>query len=137
MIDKLITALGKSYSDPLLSDALSVLEVDISNELILPDNEYRVYVERPDYGLALTFTDGRVFTGAKASNELYFSGLFIYSSGVDDYSQFEGNLPANIDFLHSHRDLVKKFGEPTVNLWIIKSRALFIAEAFFEHSKLY
>ena len=83
-------------------------------ELILEDGDYRTYIERPEHGYCLTFTDEAVFLGIDdktiGSGGLIFSGVFFYSEGKDGYKQFQGKLPQNVKFEDEQEDLKIKLG---------------------------
>jgi hypothetical protein len=85
-----------------------------NEKVILEEGDYRTYVERPEHGYCLTFTDEAMFIGldeqAIGAGSLYLSGIFFYSEDYDGYKQFKGELPNNVFFNDSTGDLQSKLG---------------------------
>ncbi len=112
--ENLLECLGEPISSRRLASALQEESIDLSNGLILPEGEYRAYIERPTEGYSLAFTDEAVFSGIPnqpiGKGALYLSGVFLYTEGKDGYSQFVGKLPMGLSFFMSRKDIQKKLG---------------------------
>ncbi|ASA57895.1 hypothetical protein [Vibrio gazogenes] len=113
-INPLLSLLGLPKSDTTLSVELEKKDIVISNELVLGDDEYRAYIERPNYGFCLIFTDESYFLGnsgvAIGEGELFYSGVFFHSEGKDDYKEYKEDLPFNLSFLDTRDDVLNKLG---------------------------
>lgn len=100
--EKLLKLIGKVVTDNELEAFLHESGIDLGAELWLEEGEYRAYIERESLGFCLTFTDEAMFKGVNdqqiGSGPLFFSGVFFYAEGKDDYSQYTGVLPHSIDF---------------------------------------
>ncbi|MEJ2046127.1 MAG: hypothetical protein P8X74_19220 [Reinekea sp.] len=107
--------LGEKVSLPEFKDFLSQNSVELPTELDLPEGEYNAYIERPDEGYSMVFTDEAVFLGnlssGLADGELFFSGVFLYSEGKDGYKQFEGIMPQGLNFNSLSKDFISSFGK--------------------------
>ncbi len=116
-LEKFIRLIGKSASDEELTNAVSIVDVNLKKELQLPDGEYRAYIECPKSGFSLVFTDKAVFLGKTQQSigigDLYFSGIFLYAEGKDGYSKFQGDLPNGLSFDSTNEELVRKLGTPS------------------------
>lgn len=118
-LEHLFKCIGQTSNDENLVRELLVAGVDLSEGLDLPEGEYRTYVERPENGFSLVFTDEAMFLG-KASQavglgELFMSGVFLYAEGKDGYSQYKGSLPLNLSFDVTSEILSKNFGDSSWN----------------------
>ncbi|HEY9199450.1 MAG TPA: hypothetical protein VIR60_08790 [Gammaproteobacteria bacterium] len=113
----LAALMGLCIGEPALRVGLLREQVDISKCPPLPEGEYRTYLEMPDQGVSLVFTDEAMFLGkgqqAIGSGPLFFSGLFLYSQGKDGYDQFRGQLPEGLEFADSRATVLAKLGEPS------------------------
>ncbi|WP_447529897.1 hypothetical protein [Vreelandella sp. TE19] len=113
-IESLLKCLGEPASSRQLARILQQEGIDLSSELILPDSEYRAYIERPSKGYSLVFTDEAVFLGRTnqpiGKGLLYLSGVFLYGEGKDSYSQFKGELPTSLSFSTSQEDIKTMLG---------------------------
>jgi hypothetical protein len=118
-IGKLLKHLGQSITSQKLLNDLLEIGINPSQELILPDGEYRAYIERSNEGLSFVFTDEAIFLGkadqAIGKGDLYFSGVFLYAEGKDGYKQFVGNMPMNLSFENTRDEIVKYLGKPSWN----------------------
>lgn len=116
-LNDLISFLGKTSKDELLIQYFSSINIDISDKLSLPDGEYRTYIDKPELGISLAFTDEAMFLDKDNQpigfGLLYFSDIFLYSEGKDGYSQFKGILPADISFNSVYDELFSSFGAPS------------------------
>lgn len=116
-LSQLIDVLGKPVNDEELQNAFSQNTLLNSLQTLkLPGGEYSAYIERPGEGFSLIFTDEAMFLGKAGqtigSGPLYFTGIFLYAEGKDNYSQYKGDLPLQIHFEKTRDDFVKNFGEP-------------------------
>lgn len=113
--ESLLNFFGSPAGDKSLIDYMSKNNISLSSELSLNDDEYRAYIERPDDGFCLIFTDETYFLGKGnqeiGSGEIFFSGVFFYAEGKDGYSQYKKNLPYNISFNDTREDVVRNLGE--------------------------
>jgi hypothetical protein len=118
-IEDLLTCLGQSELDQRLIGILQEIGIDLPNELSLPEGEYRAYIERPNEGYSLVFTDEAMFLGkgnqAIGKGALYLSGIFLYAEGKDGYLQFEGELPMKLSFSNMREDIIEELGKATWN----------------------
>ncbi|MFZ6707996.1 hypothetical protein [Undibacterium sp. TC9W] len=116
-INLFISQLGMSVLTPSVITLFAGISVDLSNDLNLPMDEFDCYVEQPDDGICFVFTDEAMFLGKDkqvlGSGPLYFSGIFLYAEGKDNYSQFRGVIPFGISFTDKHEELVSLMGVPT------------------------
>lgn len=84
-------------------------------ELRLEEGEYRAYIEYKHMGFCLTFTDEAMFRGFSkqtiGSGPLYFSGVFFYAEGKDEYVQYDGWLPKSIGFEKTSSQLNQSLGQ--------------------------
>lgn len=109
--------LGLDQYDSKLIDALREWGVDISIELFLLPERYSAYIERPDQGFSVIFTDEAKFKGigdqALGQGGLFFSGIFLYAQGQDDYDQYQGALPFELSFDLHATDIARQLGKPS------------------------
>ena len=103
--------IGKPVSDKELANWLSISGNQAPS---LEEGNYRAYLEYPEHGYCLTFTDEAIFLGIEqqfvGEGELYFCGVFFYSEGLDGYNQFCGDLPQNVLFEDDTKSLKIKLG---------------------------
>jgi hypothetical protein len=120
--DKLLSLLGRSAKDYELIPFCAENNLDISKVELEPEF-YRGYLEKKQEGFSLVFTDEREFLNkpeqALRKGELYFSGVFFYADGKEDFSEYRGTLPKDIRFSDTREELLTKLGEPS---WQRKSR---------------
>ncbi|WP_447927010.1 hypothetical protein [Vreelandella sp. EE27] len=118
-IENLLGCLGDAVSSRQLNSILQKEGIDLSSDLILPDSEYRTYIERPAKGYSLVFTDEAVFLGITnqpiGKSALYLSGVFLYGEGKDGYTQFNGKLPIGLSFSANQEDIKTMLGNPSWN----------------------
>ncbi|WP_370981218.1 hypothetical protein [Agaribacterium sp. ZY112] len=114
-LDELLPLLGRSVVDSQLNSFLSVLSDGLVRGLALPSGEYRTYYENRSDGYSLVFTDEAMFLGREdqgiGTGSLYLSGIFLYSEGKDDYSEYAGSMPNGIRFDATQSDIAKVLGE--------------------------
>ena len=118
---ELLRCLGLVASDKNLVKQMDKLGIDLRSELFLEKDEYGsydgsdAYIERPSDGYCLLFSDEAEFLGkgdqAIGVGELYFSTVFFYSEGKDEYSQYKDELPFELSFEDRREDVVHKLGE--------------------------
>jgi len=121
--DELLSYLGLPGSNQELIEYMGALKVDLANEMYLEKDEYgnydgyRVYIERPRDGYCLVFSDEAEFLGKRdqpiGAGELYFSTVFFYSEGKDDYSEYESDLPFGLMFQDTRDNVIRKLGVPS------------------------
>jgi hypothetical protein len=111
----LLSLFGYPVSDKKLLEFMSANKISINDELSLGDDEYRGYIERPDDGFSLVFTDEAYFLGRGnfpiGKGELFYSGMFFYSEGKDDYKEYKSDLPFSLSFNDTRTDVLNKLGE--------------------------
>jgi len=118
---KLLGYLKLASSEQKLLDYMYTLGVDLKKELFLEKDEYGsydgsdAYIERPLGGYCLLFSDEAEFLGKRDQpigvGKLYFSTVFFYSEGKDEYSQYKGELPFGLSFEDRRENVVHKLGE--------------------------
>jgi len=120
--DELLSLLGRSVKDYELIPFCAANNLDI-NKVELEPEFYRGYLEKKEEGFSLVFTDEREFLNKAGQvlgkGDLYFSGVFFYSDGKEDFSEYGSKLPQNIRFSDTRENLLAKLGEPS---WQRKSR---------------
>jgi hypothetical protein len=57
-VSRVLCYLGESINNSNLIEVLLESGIDIKKEVILPEGEFRTYIERPAEGISLVFTDG-------------------------------------------------------------------------------
>ncbi|XAW88180.1 hypothetical protein ABDK09_01990 [Vibrio sp. CDRSL-10 TSBA] len=116
-LNELMSFLGKTSKDEPLIRYFSSISVDISDKLSLPDGEYRVYIDKPELGISIAFTDEAIYLDKEnqpiGMGLLYFSDIFLYSEGKDGHSQFKGILPVDISFNSDYNDISSSLGSPS------------------------
>ena len=112
-----LSLLGLSSSDNQLIDFLDQNNISIKQELGLPTGDYRAYIERPEKGYCLVFTDEAMFLNlgnqALGEGELYLTGIFLYAEAKDNYSQFPGPIPFDITFDLEREKILEILGKPS------------------------
>ncbi|ASK56567.1 hypothetical protein CEQ48_18140 [Vibrio tarriae] len=117
MIDTLflLSLMEKASGDSKLKSGFDILNLSLPKDLALNDDEYRAYVEYPEFGLCIIFTDESYFAGKASlpigSGKLFYSGLFFHSEGKDGYSEYKGKLPFGLLFTDTRQDVVNKLGQ--------------------------
>lgn len=119
--DELLSYLGLPGSNQKLIEYMGTLGVDLQNEMFLERDEYGsfdgfdAYIERPNEGYCLVFTDEAEFLGKgdqpAGIGELYFSTVFFYSEGKDNYSEYKEELPFGLTFRDTREDVIDKLGD--------------------------
>lgn len=108
----ILKLLGKPLSDETVQSWLTASQKAFPS---LEEGDYRTYIEYPEQGYCLIFTDEAMFLGIEHQplglGSLFLSGVFFYSEGLDGYSQFTGNLPEDIQFQYDSKLLKNRFGE--------------------------
>ena len=111
----LLSFMGLSSTDKNLVDSMSQNQIYLEQELSLGIDEYRAYIEKPEDGFALIFTDESYFLGKGDSvigeGDLFYSGIFFHSEGKDDYSEYKAVLPFELSFSDTRVDVLNKLGE--------------------------
>jgi len=111
----LLKLFGLSSSNQELLEYMNQINVAIDSELSLSDGEYRAYIEKPDDGYCLIFTDEAYFLGKPnqpiGSGTLFFGGVFFHSEGKDGYMQYKGELPFGLSFDDTRESVLNKLGE--------------------------
>src|SRR5690606_14543460 len=83
--------------------------------LSLEDDDFDAYVEKRELGLCLLFTDEAKFLGLAnqpiGQGKLYFSTVFFYSEGKDNYNQYKSDLPFGLSFNDTRQDVLMKLGQ--------------------------
>ncbi|KGJ93302.1 hypothetical protein GAB14E_2626 [Colwellia psychrerythraea] len=109
-ITKLI---GKPVSDEAINNWLTVEGHQLP---VLEEGDYRTYIESPEQGYSVIFSDESMFLGNEqqpiGAGELFLSGVFFYSDGLDGYEQFIDGLPKSIKFEDNYESLNNKLGIP-------------------------
>ena len=113
-IFKLMSLMESRADDPILIRYLEESGIKLEDELELPDGEFNAYVERPDQGYALVFTDEAVLLGDLNApiglRPLRLSGIFLYLSEIEDYKPFDGVLPFGLPRLLIRQELTRVLG---------------------------
>lgn len=116
-INEILAYLGRASSDQELANVFFGVGVDLALELRLPSGEYRAYIERPELGVSFVFTDEAVFLGENNQSVgvggLYFTGIFLYADGKEQYAQFSGHIPKGLSFTVDRDGVIKNLGEPS------------------------
>lgn len=111
----LLSLLGLPKSDKKLIGFMSKNQIQVDQELFLGSDEYRAYIERPLLGFCSIFTDESYFFGVGdmviGEGNLYFSGVFFYSEGKDNYNQYKSDLPFGLSFNDTRQDVLMKLGQ--------------------------
>lgn len=118
--NELLSYLGLPGSAQELIKYMSALGVDLANEMRIEKDEYgnydgyRSYIERPRNGYCLVFSDETEFLGKRDQpvgvGELYFSTVFFYSDGKDNYAEYKNDLPFGLSFNDTRQDVLAKLG---------------------------
>lgn len=108
----LTAAIGKSVDSPEVQRLFA--DQDITEELIVDDNDYETYVERPMLGYSLNIIE-QEFIKNPLYNEpqnktLVVRGCHFNSEGYEDYAQCRGELPFGINFEDSREVVLNKLG---------------------------
>lgn len=117
MVDskEILGFLGLEKTNPKLVEYMKKKEINLDSELFFGNDEYRSYIERPELGFCLIFTDEAYFLGNGdipiGSGDLFYSGIFFYSEGKDDYRQYKSTLPFGLSFDDTRENVVNKLGE--------------------------
>ena len=110
----ILSMLGKVSTDQKLVEYLSLNDIFLDKELSLEESEYDTHIERPDLGFSLLFTDEAKFLGLAeqsiGSGGLYFSAIFFYSEGEEDFNEYKYDLPSGLSFDDKEEDVRKKLG---------------------------
>jgi hypothetical protein len=111
----LIAVLGLPITDGALQSALS--REGITDEPVLPDGEYRAYLQCLAAGVELVFTDEAMFLGklqaSIGAGPLYLSGVFIYRERRDGYEPYAGELPNELTFAKTRDAVHAAMGAPS------------------------
>ena len=109
----LLSFLGCAASETNLIDYLKVNNI-LLNGLALEEDDFDAYVEKQEFGFCLMFTDEAKFLGLAnqpiGHGKLYFSTVFFYSEGKDNYSEYQGTLPFGLSFNDTRTDALAKLG---------------------------
>jgi hypothetical protein len=112
--EDLLSYLGLSESDAALISYMNSISISLADELKLEKGRFWAYIERQKQGFSLSFTDEAMFLGIKEQaigvGGLYFSCVFFYSEGKDDYLQYQGTLPLKLSFQDTRNTLIAKLG---------------------------
>jgi hypothetical protein len=116
-LSSIISIMGKPISDANVKNVLSSIFVDVDKDVDSMSDDFRVYVERPEEGFSLIFTDEAHFLNIPNQSigvgERYFTGMFLYSEGKDGYAEFKSPLPKNLSFANSRDEALQKLGSPS------------------------
>lgn len=111
----LLNLFGSPASDQTLLSYMADNKIFINDELLLENGRYRAYIERPDEGFSLVFTDEAYFLGKDNQpvgvGELFYSGIFFHSEGKDNYKEYKSNLPFHLSFSDTRINVLDKLGE--------------------------
>ncbi len=115
--DELLALLGRAVSDKELTGCFSKNSINVSKEIKLESGDYSTYLERKNDGYSLVFTDEGMFLNKPkqpfGEGPLYFSGVFFYAEGKNEYSQYKEDIPYKVEFSDTREELLKKLGEPS------------------------
>lgn len=113
----IISIMGKPIGDANVKNVLSSIFVNVDKDVDLASEDFRVYVERPEEGFSLIFTDEAHFLNKSGQSigvgERYFTGMFLYSEGKDGYTEFKYPLPKNLSFANTRDEVLQKLGNPS------------------------
>jgi len=108
----ILKLIGKPLSDEAVQNWLTDSRKAFPS---LEEGDYRTYIEYPDQGYCLIFTDEAMFLGIEHQplgvGSLFLSGVFFYSEGLDGYSQFTGSLPEGLTFQNNSKSIKVSLGE--------------------------
>ena len=86
-------------------------------QLKLKKGDYDSYIERPELGIYLVFSDeesvNRPLPQEVKEGELILTNVTARSGEKDNYLRFTGELPLGLQFGLSREDVRKKLGPPT------------------------
>lgn len=118
MVDtkELLSFLGCPSSDKGLVDYLNAKQIFLTG-LSLEEDDFDAYVENQKLGFCLVFTDEAKFLGLAnqpiGQGKLYFSTVFFYSEGKDNYTEYKSDLPFGFSFNDTRQDVLAKLGAPS------------------------
>ena len=116
-LQALLASLGKPITDDTVNKAFAEAHIDKEKIAPLPKGEFNTYLEEKSKGIAIVLTDAAMFLGQSntpiGKGPLYFSGVFLYAGGKEDYAPFTEQLPHNITFKDTRNVLIEKLGEPS------------------------
>lgn len=111
--NNLISLLGEPTTNENLVTELLLWGVTSQTLSFDPSDDVDVYIEMPLKGFSLVFTDEAEFKNIPnqpiGRGSRFFSGVFFYSEGKDDYVQFNGILPFDLNFNDSITSANSKF----------------------------
>ena len=114
-LQKIVGLLGVESTNSELEKYMKINGVDLPSELFVDKSSSNYYLERPEEGYCLIFTDSSAFEGREhdpiEQGKTFFTGVFLHSDGVDNYQQFSGILPENIAFSDSQHELISQLGK--------------------------
>lgn len=127
-IEELSTYLGKTNQDEKFIAYLALMGIDI-NSMEIEEYVQESFLEDRKNGFCLGFTDRTGFLDnyvdeiIGTSGIWYFTHLFLYAEGKDDYNEFKGVMPYGITFQNTVSEVIEKIGrEPDftneyINRW--------------------
>lgn len=109
----LLAAIGKTV-ESLEVQALFA-DQDITEELSVDDDDYETYVERPLLGYSFNITEQESIKNPRYNGQpnkiLVLSGCHFNAEGHENYRQYRGMLPNQIDFEDSRDEIMVKLGD--------------------------
>jgi hypothetical protein len=130
----LIAALGRTHNESTVRNLLEQLGLE-NAKIKLKRGDFDVGVESEAFGVALNFSDPETYGMQELVRDgaLVLSTVFLYSEGVEDHRQFQGDLPAGLEFSMSREEVNRKLGRPEwtspalpVDRWPIDGRRLVV-----------
>jgi len=97
MIDNISSLLARGTSDIQLANQMS--QWGLCEKKEFPDV---LYMNFKSVGISLCFT----------KKDQIVDSVFVYNTGVDGFSKYEGTLPYSLSFNMTNSDVVKLLGEP-------------------------
>lgn len=108
----LTAAIGKSIDSPEVQALFA--DQDITEKLSIDEDDYETYIERPMLGYSFNIISQPYVKNPKfqsgSKKVLILRGCHFYSEGKADYRQYQGDLPASLDFDDSRSDVLEKLG---------------------------
>jgi hypothetical protein len=110
----LTAAIGKSVDSPEVQALFA--DQDITEKLIVDDDDYETYVERPLLGYSFNIIEQESIKNPKYNQQqpnktLVLRACHFYSEGYENYRQYRGELPNNLSFADSREIALQKLGD--------------------------
>ena len=113
----LLIAMGRPVTDDIVCDFFNGMGIELEKEVNLESGLFTAHLERKNDGISFTFTDEAMFLGRDnqsiGEGALYFSGVFFYAEGKDEYSAYTGELPEGLSFSFGRSAILRLLGEPS------------------------